>query len=114
MIYKEIKTPRLLAATGLCLVVAIGLAYFAAPRLLRTQTINDETITIGENPKQPGGATNVNTPPRNIPRRTTPPETVNGAMCAQVITPAKNPETQEIRDFPTPCDVPEGWKIIPR
>ncbi|MEK7212383.1 MAG: hypothetical protein AAB686_01775 [Patescibacteria group bacterium] len=30
-------------------------------------------------------------------------------MCVQVITPAKNPETGEIREFPTPCDVPPGW-----
>lgn len=32
--------------------------------------------------------------------------------CIQVITPARNPETEETRDFPTPCDVPEGWEII--
>jgi hypothetical protein len=30
--------------------------------------------------------------------------------CIQVIQPAKNPKTGEIRDFPTPCDVPEGWQ----
>ena len=29
--------------------------------------------------------------------------------CVQVITPAKNPQTGECRQFPTPCDVPEGW-----
>ena len=29
--------------------------------------------------------------------------------CIQVITPARNPETGEVKDFPTPCDVPEGW-----
>jgi len=29
--------------------------------------------------------------------------------CIQVITPAKNPQTQEVRNFPTPCDVPVGW-----
>lgn len=33
-------------------------------------------------------------------------------ICIQVITPAKNPKTGEIEDFPTPCDVPEGWTII--
>ncbi len=33
-------------------------------------------------------------------------------MCAQVITPARNPDTSEIREFPTPCDVPEGWEVI--
>ncbi len=29
--------------------------------------------------------------------------------CAQVMTPAFNPATGELRDFPTPCDVPAGW-----
>lgn len=31
--------------------------------------------------------------------------------CIQVITPARNPLTGECRNFPTPCDVPEGWVI---
>lgn len=29
--------------------------------------------------------------------------------CIQVITPARYLVTGEVRDFPTPCDVPEGW-----
>lgn len=33
-------------------------------------------------------------------------------ICIQVITPARNPETDEIREFPTPCDVPPGWEPI--
>ena len=33
-------------------------------------------------------------------------------VCIQVITPAKNTQTGEIKEFPTPCDVPEGWEII--
>ncbi len=32
-------------------------------------------------------------------------------VCIQVITPAQNQTTGEIKDFPTPCDVPEGWVI---
>ncbi len=32
-----------------------------------------------------------------------------GKFCIQVITPAKNPQTGEVRNFPTPCDVPRGW-----
>ncbi|KKR02565.1 MAG: hypothetical protein UT29_C0001G0045 [Candidatus Yanofskybacteria bacterium GW2011_GWA1_39_13] len=32
--------------------------------------------------------------------------------CIQVITPARNLQTGEIRDFPTPCDVPPGWVKI--
>lgn len=33
-------------------------------------------------------------------------------MCAQVITDARNPETGEVREFPTPCDVPDGWDTL--
>lgn len=33
-----------------------------------------------------------------------------GMMCAQVITYGLNPETLEWETFPTPCDVPEGWR----
>ena len=36
----------------------------------------------------------------------------NNIVCIQVITRAKNPQTGETRDFPTPCDVPEGWEKI--
>lgn len=35
-----------------------------------------------------------------------------GGVCIQVITRARNPQTGEVRDFPTPCDVPEGWEKI--
>lgn len=33
-------------------------------------------------------------------------------ICAQVITPARDPASGDIREFPTPCDVPEGWEVI--
>ncbi|MBI2063397.1 MAG: hypothetical protein HYT65_00175 [Candidatus Yanofskybacteria bacterium] len=33
-------------------------------------------------------------------------------VCIQVITPARNPQTGEAKDFPTPCDVPDGWEVI--
>ena len=36
----------------------------------------------------------------------------SGEICAQVITRARNPQTGEERDFPTPCSVPAGWEII--
>jgi len=32
-------------------------------------------------------------------------------ICIQVITPAISPENV-CKEFPTPCDVPEGWKIV--
>lgn len=39
-------------------------------------------------------------------------EDEGGEICLQVITPAKNPDTGEIVDYPTPCDVPEGWEVV--
>ena len=39
-------------------------------------------------------------------------DTDNGTACIQVITPARNPDTGEVVDFPTPCDVPEGWETV--
>lgn len=33
-------------------------------------------------------------------------------ISAQVMTPAENPETGEVRFFPTPADVPAGWVIV--
>lgn len=36
----------------------------------------------------------------------------NDEICIQVITPAKNLETEQCKEFPTPCDVPEGWEKV--
>ncbi len=36
----------------------------------------------------------------------------NDELCIQVITPAKDPKTGECKEFPTPCDVPEGWEKV--
>ncbi len=38
----------------------------------------------------------------------------NDVVCVQVITPAKNPATGEVVDYPTPCDVPDGWEALDR
>ncbi|NOX71602.1 MAG: S8 family serine peptidase [Candidatus Micrarchaeota archaeon] len=35
-------------------------------------------------------------------------------MCIQVITPARNPETGECKEFATPCDVPKWWEKVER
>lgn len=37
---------------------------------------------------------------------------VGDEVCIQVVTPARNPETGEVVDYPTPCDVPEGWEVV--
>ncbi|MBI4252804.1 hypothetical protein HY623_01330 [Candidatus Uhrbacteria bacterium] len=33
--------------------------------------------------------------------------------CIQVIAPARNTATGEIKEFPTPCDIPDGWEKLP-
>ncbi|MDP2630278.1 MAG: hypothetical protein Q8P56_02625 [Candidatus Uhrbacteria bacterium] len=33
--------------------------------------------------------------------------------CVQVIAPARNKTTGEVKEFPTPCDVPDGWEALP-
>ncbi len=38
------------------------------------------------------------------------PGNIENRVCIQVITPAKNPQTGECKEFPTPCDIPQGWK----
>jgi hypothetical protein len=43
-----------------------------------------------------------------------PPTGSKDRFCIQVITPARNPQTGEVRDFPTPCDVPAGWEPVQR
>lgn len=33
-------------------------------------------------------------------------------FCAQVVVKAKNPINGEVKEFSTPCEVPEGWQKI--
>lgn len=43
------------------------------------------------------------------------PETTKkdeGQICAQVMTPARDPKTGECKEFPTPCDVPKDWEKV--
>ena len=37
---------------------------------------------------------------------------VEDKVCAQVMTPAINPATDECVVYSTPCDVPEGWDVV--
>ncbi|MGC9031348.1 MAG: DUF5666 domain-containing protein [Minisyncoccia bacterium] len=43
---------------------------------------------------------------------TTSDQLNKNVICIQVITPARNLQTGECREFPTPCDVPEGWERV--
>lgn len=39
-------------------------------------------------------------------------EEIKQEMCAQVITHAQNPQTGDVHEYSTPCDVPEGWEVV--
>lgn len=41
-----------------------------------------------------------------------PPVSAVEKMCAQIIQYAENTSTAECQAFPTPCDVPSGWKAV--
>lgn len=43
---------------------------------------------------------------------THPSTNTDNTVCAQVITSARDPKTGYIKQYPTPCDVPEGWEVI--
>lgn len=38
--------------------------------------------------------------------------TGEGAFCIQVVTPARNPVTEEVREFGSPCSIPFGWEAL--
>lgn len=38
---------------------------------------------------------------------------IESRICIQVVTTARSPYSGETKDFPTPCDVPEGWEVVP-
>jgi hypothetical protein len=108
---REIRSLYILTAACICAIVAILLGGLLAPRLARDQA-SDETIILDAGGPRTNANPNVVNPPPKGGVKTVPtlqPDNNDDAFCIQVITPARNPATGEIRDFPTPCDVPEGW-----
>jgi hypothetical protein len=56
--------------------------------------------------------TYIRTIQKNEPVLKTEPTKNDQEICAQVITSARDPKTGDIREFPTPCDVPKTWEVI--
>lgn len=85
-----------LAILGLiCLAVAATLAF--------------NTYLVKKTPPAPQSSAT----PSPLPSPTPPTLDENDELvCVQVITPAINPRTGERKEFPTPCDVPEGWQKV--
>ena len=75
---------------------------------------NSEIETI-YNPNPPNAVTPLNQSKQNQTEQSVPDrneELGDETVCIQVITAGKNKVTGEVKDFPSPCDVPEGWEII--
>ncbi|GMU25618.1 hypothetical protein KJZ71_00300 [Patescibacteria group bacterium] len=84
---------------------------FAVELVFDAKTATGTLILIKDNPSGlPEYDAQVEIPVRF--GKTSSTEKPSDQICIQVIATAKNPETGEVRDFPTPCDVPEGWETI--
>jgi hypothetical protein len=106
---QDIKIQHLLIGAGICVVVALVLAYLLTPYLLRTEVIDDGATTVGA---KMGSTKTLPTDTADTPEQVTRPTLPKSTLCAEVVTTAKDPRTGQTVSFPTPCDVPVGWHII--
>ena len=91
------------------LALSVGLI-FAVNQNPKQSSPEIETIY---NPNPPNALTpqnKSNQTEQSVPEKNERPE--DETVCIQVITAGKNKLTGEIKDFPSPCDIPEGWEII--
>lgn len=108
---KDIKSHYLLGAIGACVLLAVGAAYLLAPHALKTR-IEEDTVVLGTEKDSDAAKSKAEAPlipdAPNTPVKSAPKD----RLCADVITRAKDPKTQTVHEFPTPCDVPVGWHIM--
>ncbi|OQW92587.1 MAG: hypothetical protein BWK78_01260 [Thiotrichaceae bacterium IS1] len=82
-----------------------------------------DVITYGKNPNTgewqtfstpcavpQGWQSSLVKPDSSVRADTSPTTTDTKEVCEQVITYGKNPKTEEWEEFPTPCEVPDGWE----
>ncbi|MBP9686822.1 MAG: hypothetical protein KBD66_03410 [Candidatus Doudnabacteria bacterium] len=98
--------PRTLVVAGIGLIgIGIVAGALLGPKLAPKIFIEDG-YTSDRNTSAPiYEGQEINRPPQGLIHPT-------NTACIQVITPARNGTTGEVRDFPTPCDVPEGWEKV--
>ncbi len=97
---KDIKPLHLALAGILCVSLGLWLGYSFAPQV-GPEVVEEDILNyqLPENTTLPSPTTEI-------------PGSTGEQVCAQVITQAKNPLTGEVKDFPTPCDVPSGWIVV--
>lgn len=112
-------TPIFVLISLVAIAVAVGGGFYLNS-LLKEQKITDfESCARAGYPvmesyprqcKTPSGKSFTEKVSEQDQKKVQPP--VNGGFCIQVITPAKDPKTGQCKEFPTPCDVPEGWETL--
>ncbi len=83
----------------------------AAPVGWKTYTSRDACERVGQHARQTADAGN---PPANDAgaQASCPAPQQSQAMCAQVITWAKDPNTGACCQYATPCEAPTGWQTF--
>lgn len=89
----------------IAILVGLGIAYFVSQPSGNNGPVEVRTIQTGQEAEKVK-------PDRNTSPKPAEEITDDEEFCIQVITPARNPETGDTEDFPSPCDVPDGWELI--
>lgn len=112
MFNQEVPKHILLGLIGVCIVVGMALGVTFIRQRAITQDNNDSQIhyVFPEDDQSPVRAGKRDPQDNSVTQ--SKPKTDDRTFCAQVITPAVNPKTKEVKDFPTPCDVPDGWEAL--
>lgn len=92
----------------IAILIGLGVAYFVSQPQNSDETSIIRAIQTGQDKQD----TLFISPRSNTPVKPTNNIHNDETFCIQVITPARNLQTGDTEDFPSPCDVPEGWKII--
>lgn len=96
---KHLNNKAMLILVMAVIGLSIILAYFFAPKFMNIKEAKEKTQPHIE---------------YQFPKETSQKDKLNslkpaGKVCEAVITPAKNPKTGEVRNFPTSCSVPNDW-----
>ena len=92
---KDVSIKFLIAGTAVAIGLGFGGGYVVS--LLNSRQSTVETLEPKLPQNNSGSVTNTKE---------------ENAVCIQVLTQAENPNTGEVKIFPNPCAVPEGWHIL--
>ncbi|MCC7356795.1 MAG: hypothetical protein IT410_04275 [Candidatus Doudnabacteria bacterium] len=102
---KQISNKSIAYFAIIAILIGLGIAYFVSQPNGNNGSVEVRTIKTGQEVEKIQ-------PDRNTPSKPAEEVTSDDEFCIQVITPARNPQTGDTEDFPSPCDVPEGWELI--